>query len=226
MTDRVVHVGPDGEMRQLPAGERVLWSGGPDRRSLARFLLRERWVMGFVALTWALQVSAVLQRDTAVMQRLVGVTVLTAALALVALATVRVFAWQIARTSKYVITDRRIYFNIGVVLRADANIPYSSVDGVDLVRRPDGSADVMVTMAPKDEIPWLLLFPHIAWRGSQRGRPTLRGVRNPQDAADALTGALRAYAAVAGVDATVVPTAGPAAPLLRGSTGVATPFPA
>jgi hypothetical protein len=194
MTDFVEHVGPDGEVSRLPAGERVLWSGAPDQRSLARYFLRERWVLGFVAVSCAIGVGDALQHggDTMV-PRLVGVTTLSAILVAIAVVSIRFFAWRIATSSKYVVTDKRVFFNIGMVLRADANIPFSSVDGVDLLRRSDGSADLMVSLSDAQEIPWLLLFPHMTWRGSRRGRPTFRALKDPQVAADAVVGALRAY---------------------------------
>lgn len=226
MDERVEHVGPDGERRELPTGERVLWTGAPDRALLARHLFRERWVLAFVGLTWALQVADVLQRGDAMLQRVIGVSVLTAMLAVVAIASIRVFAWRVAETSKYVITERRVYFNIGVVLRADASVPFTRIDGVDLRRRKDGSGDLIVTMSGAEEIPWLLLFPHVTWRGSRRGRPAFRALRHPQPAADAVTSALRAFAQQSGVDATIVAPGTPTAPVRGGSTAVATPFPA
>ena len=194
MTEIVEHVGPDGEVSRLPAGERVLWSGAPDQRAIARYLLRERWVLGFVAVSMAIGVGDVLQHggnDT--VPRLIGVAMLSAILVAIAIVSIRFFAWRIAKTSKYVITDKRVFFNIGMVLRADANIPFSSVEGIDLLRRSDGSADLMVSLSGTREIPWLLLFPHMSWRGSRRGRPTFRGLKQPQLAADAVVAALRAY---------------------------------
>jgi hypothetical protein len=214
----VVHVGPDGEVSRLPAGERVLWSGAPDAKSLARFYLRERLVLGFVLLTFALQAVDVMRRDFP-MQRLIGVAVLSGALALIALGTIRFFAWRLAKTSKYVITDKRVYFNIGIVLRADANVPYSSIDGIDLKRHSDGSADLMVTLGGTKEIPWLLLFPHLTWRGSRKGRPTFRTLRDGQAAADAVVSGLRAYASEAGIDSTITAAdSTPAAPRIAGMT--------
>lgn len=224
MTEIVEHVGPDGEVSRLPAGERVLWSGAPDQRSIARYLLRERWVLAFVAVSMAIGVGDVMQHggsDT--VPRLIGVTTLSAILAAIAIVSIRFFSWRIAKTSKYVITDKRVFFNIGIVLRADANIPYSSVDGVDLLRRADGSADLMVTLTGTQEIPWLLLFPHMTWRGSKRGRPTFRAIRNPQLAADAVVGALRAYpqpATAGSATATAVP------PAARATAAGVTPSPA
>ena len=194
MTEIVEHVGPDGEVSRLPAGERVLWSGAPDQRAIARYLLRERWVLGFVAVSMAIGVGDVLQHggsDTG--PRLIGVAMLSAILVAIAIVSIRFFAWRIATTSKYVITDKRMFFNIGMVLRADANIPFSSVEGVDLLRRSDGSADLMVSLSGTREIPWLLLFPHMSWRGSRRGRPTFRGLKQPQLAADAVVAALRVH---------------------------------
>ncbi len=194
MTEIVEHVGPDGEVSRLPAGERVLWSGAPDQRSVARYFLRERWVLGFVVLSFLIGVGDALQNGGAdANRRLVGVATLSMVLLLVAIVSIRFFAWQIAATSKYVITDKRVFFNIGIVMRADANIPFSSVDNVDLLRRSDGSADLLVSLTDAQEIPWLLLFPHMTWRGSRRGRPTFRALRNPQAAADAVVSALRAY---------------------------------
>jgi hypothetical protein len=209
--DASEQVGPDGEARRLPAGERVLWSGGPDRRSIARYFLRERWILGFVLLTFALQAADVLQRGDFVAQRLVGIGVLSAVLGAVALGGVWIYAWLLERTSKYVITDRRVYFNIGIVLRADAQVPYTSVDGLDVLRRSDGSADIMLSLADGQEIPWLLLYPHMSWRGSRRGRPTLRGLVAPQAAADALVAGLNSYAQSEGVSSTVVATGGSSA---------------
>ncbi len=223
MSEIVEHVGPDGEVSRLPAGERVLWSGSPDQRSLARYFLRERWVLGFAACSFALGAAEAMQHTTETIPRLVGVTTLSLIMVVVAVVSIRLFAWRIARTSKYVITNRRVYFNIGIVLRADANIPYSSVEGVDLLRRSDGSADLMVSLTEAQEIPWLLLFPHMTWRGSRRGRPTFRALRDPQQAADAVVGALRAYAPSAVTDdasATMVASPG------RGSVAGITASPA
>jgi Bacterial PH domain len=224
MTDVVEHVGPDGEVSRLPAGERVLWSGAPDASSLARNFLRERWVLGFVFLTFLLQAADVLRRDFP-MQRLVGVATLSIILGVVAISTIRFFAWRLSKTSKYVITNRRVYFNIGIVLRADANIPYAGMDGVDLKRHSDGSADLMMTLAGPTEIPWLLLFPHMAWRGSRKGRPTFRGLRDSQKAADAVVNALAEYARTSGVEGNVVASL-PTATASRVPNGLTAPSPA
>ncbi len=199
----VEHVGPDGEVSRLPAGERVLWSGAPDQRALARYLLRERWVLAFVAFSFSIGAADAWQHPTDAVARLIGVGILSLVLALVAVVSIRLFAWRLAKTSSYVITDKRVFFNIGIVLRADANIPYAIVEGIDLLRRPDGSADLMVTLGGTQEIPWLLLFPHMSWRGSRRGRPTFRGVREPDVAAAAVVGALHAYVQ-SGADASAV----------------------
>lgn len=198
-TPGVTYTGPDGEARQLPPGERVLWTGAPDARALARTLFRERWILAFIAVTFVAQIADVLRTGGPLMTaRATGVSVLTVGLLLVAVLSVRFFAWRVAKTSQYVITDRRVYFNIGIVLKADANVPFAVVDSVDLRRRADGSGDLVLTMSGANEIPWLLLFPHVIWRGHSRGRPTLRGLTAPQAAADAVIAGLRAAAAQPG----------------------------
>ncbi len=224
MTEIVEHVGPDGEVSRLPAGEHVLWSGAPDQRSLARYFLRERWVLGFVAVSATIGlVDAWQHGGVNMIPRLVGVSTLSALLLVIAVVSIRVLAWRIAVSSKYVITDKRVFFNIGMVMRADANIPYSSVDGVDLLRRSDGSADLMVSLSGTQEIPWLLLFPHMTWRGSTRGRPTFRAVKDSQLAAEAVVGALRAYQQPATPGNA---TANAVAPSSRSAAAGVTPSPA
>lgn len=225
MVQTVEHVGPDGEVSPLPAGERVLWMGAPDQRSLARYFLRERWVLAFVAFSGSLGAADALQHADGAVARLIGVTTLTLILAAIAITSIRVFAWQLSKTSQYVITDKRVFFNIGIVLRADANIPYSSVADVDLQRRSDGSADLLVTLTGTQEIPWLLLFPHMAWRGARRGRPTFRALRDPQLAADAVVSALRAYQQPESPD-TVGVTASPVSTVQRAHSSLVTPSPA
>jgi hypothetical protein len=225
MSEIVEHVGPDGEVSRLPAGERVLWSGAPDQRALARFLLRERWLLAFVAFSFSIGAAEALQHTDGTGPRLVGVATLSAIMALIAIVSVRVLAWQIARSSKYVITDRRLYFNIGIVMRADANVPFSSVEDVDLRRRSDGSADLIITLTGEQEIPWLLLFPHMVWRGGKRGRPTFRSLRDADVASEQLVSALRAYVQppqgdVAGATAAAVP------PTPRQTAAAVTPSPA
>ncbi len=224
-SDVVEHIGPDGEVSRLPAGERVLWSGAPDQRSLARYFLRERWFLAFVLFSFSLGAAEALQHTEGTWPRVVGVATLSAIMAVIAVVSIRVLAWQMARSSKYVITDRRVYFNIGIVMRADANIPYSSIEGVDVRRRSDGSADLIVSLSDEQEIPWLLLFPHMTWRGGKRGKPTFRAVRDPQVAADALVGALREYAQSAGSEqagasAATVPSS------VRQAVAAVTPSPA
>lgn len=178
-----------------------------------------------MAFSFSIGAAEALQHTDGTGPRLMGVATLSAIMALIAIVSVRVLAWQIARSSKYVITDRRLYFNIGIVMRADANIPYSSVEDVDLRRRADGSADLIISLTGEQEIPWLLLFPHMVWRGSTRGRPTFRSLRDPDVASDLLVSALRAYVQPAEVDLALA-TAVPTPPSTRQAVAVATPSPA
>ena len=224
MREIVEHVGPDGEISPLPPGERVLWSGAPDQKSLARYFLRERWVLAFVVFSFGLGVADAMSHSTNVIPRVIGVGALSLIMAAIAIISIRLFAWRLAKTSSYVITDRRVYFNIGIVLRADANVPYSHVEGMDLLRRSDGSADLMVTLSDEQEIPWLLLFPHMTWRGSRRGRPTFRALRNPDVAAEAVVSALRNYVRPAEVMSAGTASIAPSP--VRNAMSAATPSPA
>jgi hypothetical protein len=189
----VEHVGPDGQVSRLPAGERVLWTGHPTTRGLLKHLLRVGWVLAFVVLTFGLQAAEVMRSNDRVLARLVGIGVLNGVLAAIAAGSLWFLASRLAKSSQYVITNRRVYFKVGVVLQADANVPFQLLDGVDLRRRRDGTGDVLMTLGGPEEIPWLLLFPHLSWRRSRRGRPTFRSLAKPDAVATILVQALQEY---------------------------------
>ena len=209
----------------LPAGESVLWQGGPDWRQLALHAFHVRKIGLYFALMLGVQAAHLWgegARGEALWQPL-SVSALTASLAIGMLAGV---AWFAARTALYTLTDRRVILRIGIVLTLTFNLPYKRIAGASLRRYGQRSTDIALQLYAQDRIGWFHLWPHQrAWHLGHP-QPTLRCL--PQGEA---VGALlmqqwqRANAGQALVTETAalrpapaVVTAEPARPLVRPAT--------
>jgi hypothetical protein len=182
----------------LPPGERILWQGAPDARTLARSAFRLRWVAAYFG---ALALAGL------VAGRPVGAG-LTAIAGLLCVGLVQLLAFAIARTSVYTLTDRRVVLRIGVALNACFNLPLKTVAAADLKPLGGGHGDIALTLEG-GRIGYLFLWPHARpWRLRQP-QPMLRAVPDATQAAALL---VRARAAIGPIAAAPAPAeAAPAA---------------
>lgn len=192
MNDRYAPV--HGLPGSLPQGERLLWQGSPVLAALARRTLHGRMLAGYflLLLAWV-----------AVSSLTAGLTPGAAAwhvlrvlpLALAALALVALLAWQIARSTVYTITDRRVVLSFGIALPVKLNLPFARIAAAAVKVFPDGTADIPLALARPDRVAWLMLWPHVRpWRLG-RPEPTLRAVPEGAQVAAILSRALAAAAA-------------------------------
>ena len=154
----------------LPPGETVLWKGGPSlgawlKRSWA---IRAIWLwVGVAAVGLALWSSGGAGRQEVAWLVLVG--------AFGSLCVVAVDAW-ICRSTRYLITDRRIAMRFGLALPGTANIPLEDLRGASIRRFDDGSGDIAVEPQNPLGVGFSVLWPHVRpWRLS-RPEPSLRFV--------------------------------------------------
>ncbi len=160
----------------LPAGERLLWTGQPDRRYLARHVCHTRKTVGYFGVLLAVVVLGALTGGSA-QEALTG-AVLLCGMAVTVLAFAHVYASLVARTTVYAITERRLVLRIGVAIPAVLNIPLDQIESVDLRRRKDGTGDVIVSLSGDARIAYLLLWPHARpWRYA-KPEPALRGIED------------------------------------------------
>ena len=180
----------------LPAGERILWQGSPARSALARTAFHTRLAAGyFVALAGVALVSG----------SQVGLG-MVAALGIVAVALLHLFAWGSARTTVYTLTDRRIVMRVGIAVPKFVNVPLRMIASVDLAERSDGTGDGAVTPVGTPTLGYFALWPHAqAWRLA-RPRPMLRSLAGAKDVA-----ALIARACAGAASERQAPEAEPAA---------------
>jgi hypothetical protein len=173
----------------LPRGESAIWIGRPDWRGLALRAFHIRAVaiyFGLLAL-WRVA-SGVADGETVAASVLAALWVVVpggAACALLAL-----LAWLSARSTRYIITTRRVIMQFGVALPMTLNIPFSVIASAGLKSYRDGSGDIPLATTGPDRVAYLLLWPHARpWRAA-RAEPMLRSIPDAQRVAGILGRAL------------------------------------
>ncbi len=192
-----------GLPERLPAGEMLLWQGAPDWRHLARrtFLLRG---LAFYFGALALWRVAIVAGDGASAGKAMLAGLLIAAGGAAAVGLLALIAWLMARSTVYSITNRRVVMRFGVALPMTVNLPFRSIEAVDLQRGGDGCGDLSLRLAGRGHLAYLALWPHARpWRYA-RPEPMLRALPSAATVGELLaralagTAELREHAAPAG----------------------------
>lgn len=173
----------------IPPGERVLWFGRPETKSLWRRAYRADWVIAWFALAiaWA-SLSALSEGTNAALVAGLG----TLALGVLALAILGLLAWLSARTTLYVITDRRLIIKSGIALQIFINLPFAKIVAANVRVFGDETGDVSITLAEGQHVAYIALWPSTRpWR-FVKPEPTLRSVPEAREVAETLGQALKA----------------------------------
>ena len=175
----------------LPQGERILWQGGPQWRSLLRRAFHGRKLVFYFAAALGLRGSSELWSGGTPVEALVAMLWLLP-VALLGLGLVALLAWLTARASWYTITDRRVVMRIGIVLEITFNFPFKVIDNAGLRLHADGTGDIPLQFMPGEQIAYMHLWPHARpWR-FRRTEPMLRCVADGAKVAELLAGAIAA----------------------------------
>ena len=168
-----------GLPEQLPAGEKIIWQGAPDWRTLAVQVMHVRTLAVYFAamLLWR---SGTVWSETASLLAAVQSIALPLPLALLALGLLATFAWLTSRTTVYTLTNQRVVMRIGIVLSVTFNLPHRMIESVNIRSSANGTGDIALLLAASDKIAYGNLWPHARpWR-VKRTEPMLRAV--PQSA--------------------------------------------
>ena len=178
---------------RLPEGERILWQGSPDWRVLARRVFHLRAVAIYFAVLLAYFAVNSYARGNALAE-VAHDTAELAALALVPILVIGLYAWGTGRATTYTITNRRIAIKMGIALPMTMNLPFTRVDGAGFHPARDGSGDITLQLGKGDQVAYLLLWPHARpWRMAQ-SEPMLRALPQGARVAQLLARALAASA--------------------------------
>lgn len=180
-----------GLPERLPEGERLLWQGKPQWRSLAVHAFHVWSVAIYFAILMAWRGAIVFADGGSIMKAAVAVLWMmpltfaaTGVLALLALCS--------ARTTVYSITSRRVVMRFGIALPMTLNIPFGVVDAAALSVHRDGSGDIPLRLMGSDRVAFMVLWPHARpWRVN-RPEPMLRAIPNAGKVAQILSRAMMA----------------------------------
>jgi hypothetical protein len=175
----------------LPEGETLLWQGAPEWRALARQAFKIRIVMGYFALLMVARIGVSLANGDS-LSATAGTAVSSLCYAGSATAMFCVFAWFMARTTVYSLTNKRVVITYGMALPKSINLPYSRIDAANLKLHADATGDIALKLPAKTRLSYLLLWPHARSGAGGRTEPVLRCVADAQDVAQTLSRALGA----------------------------------
>ncbi|MDM7941628.1 MAG: photosynthetic complex putative assembly protein PuhB [Hydrogenophaga sp.] len=161
----------------LPQGERLLWQGSPDWRTLAIHAFHVRklsiYFAGMLAVQWLYLLG---EPGGAVLMPLLT----SGVLASVALSLLALTAWFSARTTIYTLTDRRILMRVGIVLTLTFNLPLRKLAAAAIRPQAGGHGDIALTLAGEERIAYLNLWPHARPWLLKQPQPSLRCVPEAQ----------------------------------------------
>ena len=178
----MIHVAPEHEFEAshglpaaLPKGERILWQGSPDAKSLARNVFHVRTLATYFTLLLIVRGALAVADGAGVTEALRSVALL-APLAVVGVALVALLAWLVARSAVYTLTNRRVVMRIGIVLNITFNLPLKTIGAAGLKLHSDGTGDIPLTLTTEDNIAYPHLWPHARPWQLKRTQPMLRCV--------------------------------------------------
>ncbi len=165
---------------RLPPGETILWQGAPEWKRLAIRAYHVRKV----ALYFAALVLLALASGSMVG---LGMTVVSG---LAAVGILALFAWLMARSTLYTVTNRRVVIRFGVAVPMCVNLPMTSIETARVNVRPDGSGDIALATVAGERAGYFLLWPNVRpWRFA-RPEPMLRALADARAPAEILARAL------------------------------------
>jgi hypothetical protein len=179
----------DGLPGRLPEGEQVLWQAKPDWRSLVRQSFKIRGVAIYFSALVVWRIAGSMSSGHDLRYAIVS----AASCILLGAAGVALFcgfAWLIARTSTYTITQKRVVITYGMALPKSLNLPFSQLEAADMCVHGDGTGDVALRIPAGKRLSYLLLWPHVRAGAAGRAQPVLRCIPDPEKAANVLARAI------------------------------------
>lgn len=192
----------------LPAGERLLWQGSPNWKSLAIRAYHVRKVALYfgVLVLWRTAVGITNAHSAAAIALSCAFLL---ALGGVAIGVLSLLAYLTGRATVYSVTSRRVLLRHGVAVPMTMNIPFNVIESAELRMFSDHTGEIALKVVPDQRVGYLITWPHLRPGFITRPQPSLRALGDAPRAAEILGSAL---AADAGPPAVSLPAAGLPAP--------------
>ena len=154
----------------LPEGEHIIWQGAPVWKNMAMSALHIR-----LAFVYFLVIVA-----TALFRGDWSTAMAVTAFGAVTIGMFVLFAWGVARTTVYTLTNKRVVLRIGVALNKCINLPLSELESANLKQLPDGSGNIVLTLKGLPRLGYLMLWPHARSLRIVRPQPMMRAIPEAQ----------------------------------------------
>ncbi len=170
-----------GLPEELPEGETVLWQGKPAALAFTINTFRLRWIAVYVTvfLTWRLANAAT--TDAGISQGMVIETLLTAsAFTLGGVSIFLVLGAQMARSTIYTLTNRRLVMRYGVGFRKYINLPFSRISSASLKAHGGKTGSIAFETDRAHPLPYFHLWPHARPFRFVNASPMFRAIADPE----------------------------------------------
>lgn len=173
-----------------PAGERILWQGGPHWRTVARRTFHIRKVSLYLGIFLAWRYLWSINQGQGPFEALQS-TLLFIGLSAAALGVLLLLAWLTARVTVYTITTERVVMRFGVSFQMAVNLPFPLIRSASLKTYADGTGDIPLELDPEHRVSYIVMWPHVRPWSMTRAQPMLRGIDDAANVATLLGRALK-----------------------------------
>lgn len=177
---------PEGLPDHLPEGERLIWQGRPDWKSLAINAFHIRKVAAYFVVIIVAQGAFKFANGGAAFESVPGLL----GLALAACAILAVMAYASSKTTRYTLTSKRVLMKIGIALPVIINLPLRQIDGASFAQTGNGFGNIIFKTGGETRLAYLLLWPHAKPWHLTKPQPAFRDIADVENVASRLTFAL------------------------------------
>jgi hypothetical protein len=180
----------------LPPGEKMIWQGSPDWKAISIRVFQARKMAIYFALLLIWRFAQALMADLPIGEAARAASPVIV-LSIAPVGFLVLLGWLTSWATVYTITTRRLVMRIGILFTINVNIPFKIIESADVRVFRRGNGDIYMTLAGKERVSYVALWPHVRpWR-FKPVQPMLRGLPNVREAADILAKAIQEAAAEA-----------------------------
>lgn len=165
-----------GLPEELPEDENIIWQGAPDWKRMVTSALHIRLTVIYFLVIFAI---AIFRGD-------MGTAIAMVGLGAIATGLFMLFAWGVARTTVYTLTNKRIVLRIGVALNKCINLPLSEMEAANLKLVDGDYGNIALSLKGMPRLGYLMLWPHARSLRFVRPQPMLRAIPDAQKVAGLL----------------------------------------
>jgi hypothetical protein len=177
-----------GLPEMLPPGETLIWQGAPQWRVLARRAFHLKTVGAYFVALIMLRMGTGLLYEADIAAA-VQSSVMLACLGAVATGILVFYAWLIARSTIYTLTDKRLVIRFGIALPMTINLPFSSIQSAAVKHYDDDCGDIALTLESGTRLSYIVMWPHTRPWNFRHPQPMLRCVAQSGYVSDLLANA-------------------------------------